>query len=101
MVSQYSGSHLALLQDFLHSAHILLFDLLTRDFGIPLARTQLAMPQKVANGHDLGPMFQEVRGKGMPQAMTTCRDTRRFGVALYLLLNCSGYNGFCGSCSTP
>ena len=29
------------------------------------------MPQEVTNRDDLGPMLQEVRGKGMPQAMTT------------------------------
>src|SRR5882762_3615175 len=80
-------SNLTLLQDFLHGAHIFLFDLLTRDFGIPLAGRDLAMPQEVANGDHLRAVFQQVRGKGMPQAMATRRDARGLGVALHLFLD--------------
>src|SRR6267378_2114592 len=80
-------SNLTLLQDFLHGAHIFLFDLLTRDFGIPLAGRDLALPQEVANGDDLRAVFQHVRGKGMPQALATRSDTRGLGVALHLFLD--------------
>ena len=45
------------------------------------------MPQEVANRHDLGPVFQEIRGKRMPQTMATRRDPRGFRVALHLLLD--------------
>jgi hypothetical protein len=45
------------------------------------------MPQEVANRDHLRPVFEEVRRKGMPQAMATGRDPRRFGVALDLLLD--------------
>src|SRR4029453_4667097 len=82
-------------------AHILLFDLLARDFGVPLAGGDLAMPQEVADRHELGPMFQEVRGKSMPQAMTTRRDPRRFGVALHLLLNGFHREGLRGAFAVP
>src|SRR2546428_10801680 len=56
---------LPLFQNFLHRAHIFLFDLLTRDFGIPLAGGDLAMPQEVTNGDDLGPVchFQNYRSR--------------------------------------
>ena len=64
----------ALLQNFLHGAQILLFHFLTGDFGIPLARSDLTMPQEVADGDDLSPVFEEVRGKGMPQAVATRRE---------------------------
>src|SRR5215216_905656 len=80
-------SDLALLQDFLHGPHILVLNLLIRYLGISLARGDLAMPQEVSNCDDLGSVFQEVRGKCMPQAMTTGRDARRFGIALHLLLD--------------
>src|SRR5262245_54829285 len=59
------------------------------------------MPQEVADRHDLGPMFQEVRGKSMPQAMTTRRDTRRFGVALHPLLNGFHREGLRGAFAVP
>ena len=94
-------SDLPLLQNFLHGPHILLFDLLTRDFGIPLARGDLAMPQEVADRDDLGPVFQEVRGKGMPQAMATRRDPRGFGVALHLLLDRFDREGLLGAFAVP
>src|SRR5438270_13786511 len=45
------------------------------------------MPQEVADRDDLGPMFQEVGRKGMPQTMTTGGDPGGFGVALHLLLD--------------
>jgi hypothetical protein len=45
------------------------------------------MPQEVTDRDDLGSVFQEVGGKGMPQTMTTCSDPSGFGVALYLLLD--------------
>src|SRR5438105_155228 len=80
-------SDLPLLQDFLHGLHILLFDLLTGELGVALAGGTLAMPQEVANRHDLGPVFEEIRGKGMPEAMATRGDPSRFGIALHLLLN--------------
>src|SRR5260370_9062503 len=80
-------SNLTLLQNFLHGAHIFLFDLLTRDFGIPLAGRNLAMPQGGANGAPLRAVFQQVRGKGMPQALATRRDARGLGVALHLFLD--------------
>src|SRR5207237_9979365 len=80
-------SDLPLLQTFLHGAHIFLFDLLARDFGIPLAGRNLAMPQEVANGDHLRAVFEQVRGKGMPQAMATRRDARGLGVALHLFLD--------------
>jgi hypothetical protein len=51
-------SDLPLLQNFPHSAHVLPFDLLTRDFGIPLAGGDLTMPQEVPNGDDLSPVLQ-------------------------------------------
>src|SRR5262245_54259580 len=49
------------------------------------------MPQEVANGDDLGPVLQQIRGKGMPQAMTTRGDPGRLGVAVHLLLD--GFDG--------
>ena len=45
------------------------------------------MPQEVTDRDDLGPMFKEVRGKGMPQTMATRGDPGGFGVALHLLLD--------------
>ena len=45
------------------------------------------MPQEVTDRDDLGPVFQEVGGKGMPQTMATRRDPGGFGVALHLLLD--------------
>src|SRR6266851_5598944 len=80
-------SDLTLLQNFLHGAHIFLFDLLIRDFGLPLAGRNLALPQEVANGDHLRTVFQQVRGKGMPQAMATRRDACSLGVALHLFLD--------------
>src|SRR6266566_2120374 len=82
-----SSSDLPLLQNFLHRPHIFLFDLLARDFGVALARGDLAMSQEVPDRDDLGPMFEEVRGKGMPQTMATRGDPGGFGVALHLLLD--------------
>src|SRR5207245_7894609 len=73
--------------NFLHRPHILLFDLLTRDFGIALAGGNLAMPQEVPDRDDLGAMFQEIGRKGMPQTMATRGDPGGFGVALHLLLD--------------
>jgi hypothetical protein len=100
-MSHHAGSYLTLLQDFLHCAQILLFDLLTRHFGIPLARSDLAMPQEVPNGDNLGPVFEEVRGKGLPQAMATRREPCGLGVALYLLLNRFHREGVLGAFTVP
>src|SRR4030095_2368810 len=90
-----------LFQDLLHCAHILLFDLLTRDFGIPLAGSDLAMPQEVADGDDHGPMFEEIRRKGMPQAMTTRGDPSRLRIALHLLLDRFDRQGLLGAFAVP
>jgi hypothetical protein len=49
------------------------------------------MPQEVAHGDDLGPVLQQIRGKGRPQALTTRGDPSRLGVALHLLLD--GFDG--------
>src|SRR4029453_18773140 len=76
-----------MLQNFLHGAQILLFHFLTGDFGIPLARSDLTVPQEVADGDDLSPVFEEVRGKRMPQAVATRREPYGLGVALHFLLN--------------
>jgi hypothetical protein len=73
--------------NFLHRPHIFLFDLLTRDFGIPLTRGDLTLPQEITDCHDLSPVFQEVGRKGMPQTMATRGDPGGFGVALHLLLD--------------
>ena len=45
------------------------------------------MAQEVADSDDLGPMFEEVGGKGMPQAVATRREARCLGIALHLLLD--------------
>src|SRR6266446_9459515 len=90
-----------MLQNFLHRAHILLFDLLTREFGIPLARGDLAMPQEISDRDDLGPVLQEVGRKGMPQTMATRRDPCGFGVALHLLLDRFHREGLLGAFAVP
>lgn len=45
------------------------------------------MPQEGTDRDHLGPVFQEVRRKGMPQTMATRGDPGGFGVALHLLLD--------------
>ena len=59
------------------------------------------MPQEVADGDDLGPMFEEIRRKGMPQAMTTRGDPSRLRVALHLLLDRFDRQGLLGAFAVP
>src|SRR5215470_11272010 len=81
------GLNLPLLENFLHRAHILLFNLLTRDFSVPLARSDLAMAQEVPDHDNLGAMFEEVGRKSMAQTVATRADACGFGVALHLFLD--------------
>src|SRR6266403_224900 len=59
------------------------------------------MPQEVANRHDLCPVFEEIRGKGMPEAMATRCNPSRFGIALYFFLNRFHRQGLLGAFAIP
>ena len=59
------------------------------------------MPQEIADRDDLGPVFQEVGGKGRPQTMATRGDPGGFGVALHLLLDRFDGEGLLGAFAVP
>jgi hypothetical protein len=59
------------------------------------------MPQEITDRDHLGPMFQEVGRKGVPQTMATRGDPSGFGVALHLLLDRFEREGLPGAFAVP
>ena len=56
-----------------HFPHGLLVDLLyplIRELGVAFTRLHGRMPEEFFDRDDLGPGFQQIRGKGMPQTVT-------------------------------
>src|SRR6266511_1623850 len=56
----------ALLDDLPHGLHIHLLNALIRDLRIPLAGGDRGIPEQLPYGDNLGPLLEQVGGKGVP-----------------------------------